>query len=73
MIRYNPIVYLVYGTVVNLPTPTNISYMWNFRSLIGLFLVSQILSRFFLSIHFSTSSEESFNSVAHIILDVNYR
>lgn len=55
------------------PTPLSLNFFWNFRSVLGFFLVIQILTRVFLSIHYSPFIEESFSSVVHMIEDVNYR
>nr|DAC76829.1 TPA_asm: cytochrome b [Pseudomyrmex particeps] len=57
--------------ILNLPTPTNISYMWNFGSLLGLFLSMQIISGLFLSMHYCPSTSMAFNSIIHIMQNVN--
>nr|YP_009735139.1 cytochrome b [Acropyga kinomurai]QBG38625.1 cytochrome b [Acropyga kinomurai] len=53
-------------SMMKLPTPTNISYWWNFGSLLGLFLLIQILSGFFLSMHYTPHIYHAFNSIIHI-------
>jgi ubiquinol-cytochrome c reductase cytochrome b subunit len=60
------------GSLVDLPSPSRLSYFWNFGSLLGLFLMVQILTGLFLSIQFSGSIFLSFDSVVHIVRDVNY-
>ena len=57
--------------IVDYPTPINISYFWGFGSLSGLMLVVQILTGVFLAIHYTPHVEIAFNSVEHIIRDVN--
>jgi ubiquinol-cytochrome c reductase cytochrome b subunit len=57
---------------LNYPTPFSLSYMWNFGSLAGFCLVIQILSGFFLASHYTADVATSFNSVEHIMRDVNY-
>ena len=59
------------NTIIRLPTPANISYFWNFRSCLGLFLFLQILTRVFLSIFYTTFSLNTFNSLNTIIMDNN--
>nr|DAC76881.1 TPA_asm: cytochrome b [Pseudomyrmex gracilis] len=59
------------SSILNLPTPVNISYMWNFGSLLGLFLGIQIISGFFLSMHYCPSTSMAFNSIIHIMQNVN--
>nr|YP_009519719.1 cytochrome b [Colpocephalum griffoneae]AYC65893.1 cytochrome b [Colpocephalum griffoneae] len=58
--------------LINLPCPTSISIMWNFGSLLGVFLGVQILSGLFLSMHYSSNIASAFYSVVHISTDVNW-
>lgn len=58
--------------LLDLPTPINISYWWNFGSLLGLFLGVQIIRGFFLSIHYCPRTTDAFNRIIHIIQNVNY-
>ena len=39
------------GAVIDLPAPSNISYLWNFGSLLGLCLVIQLATGIFLAMH----------------------
>uniref|UniRef100_A0AAU7BMX4 Cytochrome b n=1 Tax=Leptopilina myrica (nomen nudum) TaxID=2964900 RepID=A0AAU7BMX4_9HYME len=55
-----------------LPTPVNINLMWNFGFLLGMCLSVQILSGIFLSMYYNSSVELAFDSVIHIMHDVNY-
>lgn len=57
--------------ILNLPTPTNISYWWNFGSLLGLFLITQILRGFFLSIHYCPNINHAFYRIIHIIQNIS--
>nr|YP_009648546.1 cytochrome b [Ectomomyrmex javanus]QCE31833.1 cytochrome b [Ectomomyrmex javanus] len=54
----------------NLPSPININYWWNFGSLLGLFLFIQIISGFFLSIHYCPNISMAFLSMIHIIQNI---
>lgn len=54
------------------PTPKNLSYMWNFGSLAGMVLVVMILSGIFLAMHYVPHVEKAFESVEHIMREVNY-
>lgn len=58
-------------SLIKLPTPINISYWWNFGSLLGIFLGIQILRGFLLSIHYCPNTTHAFNSIIHIIQDIN--
>nr|AAS77042.1 cytochrome b [Aleurochiton aceris] len=57
--------------IVDLGSPSNISYMWNFGSLLGLVLVIQTLTGLFLTFHYAANIVIAFDSVMHIIRDVN--
>nr|YP_009905736.1 cytochrome b [Nylanderia flavipes]QGW36353.1 cytochrome b [Nylanderia flavipes] len=59
------------SSLLKLPTPINISYWWNFGSLLGLFLMIQIISGFFLSMHYCPNTNYAFNSIIHIIQNIN--
>nr|YP_010287132.1 cytochrome b [Ixodes granulatus]UKT61198.1 cytochrome b [Ixodes granulatus] len=57
--------------IMNLPTPSNISYMWNMGSLLGMCLMIQIMSGLFLAMNFSSDITTAFNMMSHISRDVN--
>nr|AXS65405.1 cytochrome b [Coleoptera sp. 15 KM-2017] len=56
----------------HLPTPLNISFMWNFGSLLGLCLMIQVISGIFLAMQYSPNIFNAFLSVVHIGRDVNW-
>lgn len=56
---------------IYLPTPININYIWNFGSILGIFLLIQIISGLFLSIHYCPNIDYAFKRVSHIIKDIN--
>jgi len=57
--------------IINYPTPINLNYMWSFGSTAGLCLVIQILTGVFLAMHYTPHIDFAFNSVEHIMRDVN--
>lgn len=67
----HPIFKIINNSLVDLPSPSNISYMWNFGSLLGLCLSIQIVTGLFLAIHFTARTELAFERVIHISRDVN--
>lgn len=69
--KSHPLISLVNGYLVDSPQPSNLSYLWNFGSLLGVCLVIQIVSGITLAMHYNPSVLESFNSVEHIMRDVN--
>ncbi len=72
ILKTHPVLRIVSGSLIELPTPANISAMWNFGSLLGLCLIVQILTGLFLAIHFCADVTLAFERVRHICRDVNY-
>ena len=70
--KTHPVLKIVSGSLIELPTPANISAIWNFGSLLGLCLVVQILTGLFLAIHYCADVTLAFERVRHICRDVNY-
>nr|YP_009480317.1 cytochrome b [Ornithodoros savignyi]AIZ58735.1 cytochrome b [Ornithodoros savignyi]AIZ58748.1 cytochrome b [Ornithodoros savignyi] len=62
---------IINNTLIDLPTPSNITYMWNMGSLLFACLTTQILTGMFLAMHFSSDISMAFSSVSHITRDVN--
>jgi len=58
--------------LIDLPAPSNISYLWGFGSLLGLCLIIQLASGIFLAMHYTANVNLAFDSVEHIMRDVNY-
>ena len=58
-------------STIYLPTPININYIWNFGSILGIFLIIQIISGFILSIHYCPNIDIAFWSITNIIKDIN--
>lgn len=63
---------VVNHSLIDYPTPTNLSYAWNFGSLAGVCLAIQILTGVFLAMHYTPHVDLAFISVEHIMRDVNY-
>lgn len=70
--KRHPLLKLSNNALVDLPAPINISTWWNFGSILGLCLVTQIATGLFLTLHYSPHIDLAFSSVAHISRDVNY-
>ena len=67
-----PIFSTLRHTLVDYPTPKNLNYWWIFGSLAGFFLVLQIVTGIVLAMHYNPSVDGAFNSIEHIMRDVNY-
>ena len=69
--KSHPLLKLVNSYVIDSPQPSNISFLWNFGSLLAFCLVIQIITGVTLAMHYNASVLEAFNSVEHIMRDVN--
>nr|YP_010044432.1 apocytochrome b [Trametes coccinea]QPF23673.1 apocytochrome b [Trametes coccinea] len=69
--KSHPLLRLVNSYLIDSPEPANISYLWNFGSLLGTCLILQILTGIFLAMHYQPHVDFAFNSVEHIMRDVN--
>jgi quinol-cytochrome oxidoreductase complex cytochrome b subunit len=67
-----PVVGFAYDHLVAYPAPRNLNYMWNFGSLAGIMLMVQIITGIVLVMHYTPSTTAAFDSVEHIMRDVNY-
>ena len=67
-----PILSTLENTLKKHPYPKNLSYWWNFGSIAGIALLVQILSGLFLAMHYVPNTKLAFESVEHIMRDVNY-
>jgi ubiquinol-cytochrome c reductase cytochrome b subunit len=71
ILKSHPILKLVNSYIIDSPQPSNLSYLWNFGSLLALCLVMQIVTGVTLAMHYTPSVYEAFNSVEHIMRNVN--
>ena len=67
-----PIFSVLREALVDHPTPRNLNYWWNFGSLAGITLIIMIVSGLMLSMHYIAHTDLAFDSVEHIMRDVNY-
>nr|BAI63477.1 cytochrome b [Cynops ensicauda] len=70
--KAHPMLKIINNSFIDLPTPSNISYWWNFGSLLGVCLITQIITGLFLAMHYTADTQSAFSSVAHICRDVNH-
>nr|ALO76535.1 cytochrome b [Perotis lugubris] len=70
--KTHPLFKIINSSLIDLPSPSNISAWWNFGSLLGLCLGIQIVTGLFLAMHFTANIDLAFSSVVHICRDVNY-
>ena len=65
ILKSQSILKIVNDYVIDTPEPANISYLWNFGSLLGTCLIIQILTGVFLAMHYTPHVDLAFNSVEH--------
>nr|YP_009700624.1 cytochrome b [Xenopus clivii]QEQ13708.1 cytochrome b [Xenopus clivii] len=70
--KSHPLIKIINNSFIDLPAPSNISSWWNFGSLLGVCLITQIITGLFLAMHYTADTSMAFSSVAHICRDVNY-
>lgn len=61
---------IINNSLWDLPSPSTITYFWNFGSTLGLCLIIQILTGLFLTFHYTSFANERFNSIVEIIREV---
>jgi len=69
--KSHPLLKLMNSYIIDSPQPSNLSYLWNFGSLLAFCLIIQIVTGVTLAMHYNPSVLEAFNSVEHIMRDVN--
>jgi len=67
-----PLTSFVKHELTDYPTPRNLSYWWNFGFLAGFILVLQVATGIFLAMHYKADVTLSFDSIQHIMRNVNY-
>jgi ubiquinol-cytochrome c reductase cytochrome b/c1 subunit len=67
-----PIVAFVKDHALDFPTPKNLNYWWTFGGILAVMLVVQIITGIVLVMHYTPHVDMAFNSVEHIMRDVNY-
>nr|AXS65839.1 cytochrome b [Curculionoidea sp. 29 KM-2017] len=70
--KSSPLIKIINNSLVDLPTPSNISSWWNFGSLLGICLSIQIITGLFLAMHYCPNINLAFLSVIHICREVNF-
>jgi ubiquinol-cytochrome c reductase cytochrome b subunit len=71
LLKNHPLLKLVNSYLIDVSQPANISYLWNFGSLLAVCLIIQIITGVTLAMHYNPSVLDAFNSVEHIMRDVN--
>nr|YP_010743886.1 cytochrome b [Polythlipta liquidalis]WET30826.1 cytochrome b [Polythlipta liquidalis] len=70
--KTHPIFKIINNSLIDLPTPSNISSLWNFGSLLAMCLIIQIITGLFLTMYYTANIELAFYSINYICRNVNY-
>ena len=68
--KENKIIRVLNSSLWDLPSPSRMSYFWNFGSTLGACLLIQLIRGIFLSFHYIPSTEIGFISVLEVIKEV---
>nr|YP_010354125.1 cytochrome b [Gunda ochracea]UOG84770.1 cytochrome b [Gunda ochracea] len=72
MKKTHPIIKIINNSLIDLPSPSNISSWWNMGSLLALCLIIQIITGLFLTMYYTANIDMAFYSVNYICRNVNY-
>jgi hypothetical protein len=72
LLKSSKLLSIVNSYVVDSPQPSNLSYLWNFGSLLATCLGLQLVTGIILAMHYTPNVDLAFISVEHIMRDVNY-
>lgn len=65
LLKSNKLLSIVNSYIVDSPQPSNLSYAWNFGSLLALCLGLQIVTGIILAMHYTPNVDLAFVSVEH--------
>lgn len=69
--KRNPLLSIVNDFLIDSPVAPNLTYFWSFGSLLGLNLIVMIITGILLAMHYVANTSLAFESVEHIMRDVN--
>ena len=70
--RRLPILSFMHDSFVAYPTPKNLNYMWTFGAILSFMLIAQIVTGIVLAMHYTPETTLAFDSIEHIMRDVNW-
>nr|ASP18715.1 cytochrome b [Alophoixus finschii] len=70
--KNHPLMKIINDSLIDLPTPSNISSWWNFGSLLGICLITQIVTGLLLAMHYTADTTLAFSSVSHMCRNVQF-
>ncbi len=71
ILKSHPLLKLLNHYLIDATQPSNLNFWWNFGSLLAMCLGIQIITGVTLAMHYNGNVLEAFNSIEHIMRDVN--
>nr|YP_010585989.1 cytochrome b [Adicella ragma]UZZ43725.1 cytochrome b [Adicella ragma] len=68
---HHPLFKILTSSLIKLPTPSTISFWWNMGSILGICLITQIITGLLLTMHYTPHIDLAFYSVNHIYRNTN--
>lgn len=72
LLKSHSVLSIANSYIIDSPAPSNLSYLWNYGSLLGVCLIIQIVTGVTLAMHYTPNIDLAFISVEHIMRDVNF-
>ena len=72
IIKKNLVLNEIKNMVITLPVPSATRFMWNIGSLLGVYILVQVISGVILSMHYIASTDSAFDRVIEIAFTTNY-
>jgi ubiquinol-cytochrome c reductase cytochrome b subunit len=63
---------MAYDNVLDFPTPRNLNYMWTFGAILTFCLGVQLITGIVLAMHYVPDTARAFDSIEHLMRNVNY-
>nr|QNH73732.1 cytochrome b [Cymbirhynchus macrorhynchos] len=70
--KHHPLLKMINNSLIDLPTPSNISAWWNFGSLLGICLITQIITGILMAMNYTADTTLAFTSVTHTCRNVQF-
>jgi ubiquinol-cytochrome c reductase cytochrome b/c1 subunit len=67
-----PVLRMAHETIMDYPTPRNLNYLWTFGGILTACLVIQIITGIVVAMHYAPNTKIAFDSIEHLMRDVNY-
>ena len=67
-----PVIRMANDHMLEFPTPRNLNYMWTFGAILAFCLMVQIVTGIVLAMHYAADTSVAFDSIEHLMRNVNY-